>query len=293
MAGRRLAALVGAVLLVVAAVGVRRWIDSGGEVSFGGTPSAVYCDPLAADACRAAFEGREVIIEQPGLTLDRLLEDREQTSLLWVTSSLWFDILDAERDRLGRSSMIETRSSPLAHTELVLVAESSSEAACGGEVNWSCLADFRNGLELGFDSRQSTIGLFSQGALVGAFVGSPTFATNDLGSSYGQWRSSLAGQVDQLSTSRTAVNQMLTVRGRFDVVSAAQFQWDALSRDGYLAAWPSDGGPPIVMAMANVGSAGGSADDLASELIDQGWVAGAGDDRAGPNPGVYEALRNE
>lgn len=293
MAGRRLAAFVGAVLLVVAAVAVRRWIDSGGEVSLGGAPSPVHCDPLVADACRAAFEDRQVIIEQPGLTLDRLLDDRENSSLLWVTSSLWFDILDAERTRLGRTSLIESTSAALAHTEVFLVAEASAEDDCGGVVTWACLADGQGGLEIGLDSRQSTVGLFSQGALVGAFVGSPSYATNDLGPSYGQWRSSLAGSVEELSTSRTALDQMLTVRGQFDVVSASQVQWEGLSREGFIALAPSDAGPQIVMAMAAIGTAGGSADDLATELVGEGWASGPGVDRPGPSPGVYEALRRE
>lgn len=293
MAGRRLAALVGAVLLIVAAVGIRRWIDTGGEVSLGGTPSPVHCDPLAAAACRAAFEDRQVVIEQPGVTLDRLLEERQDSSLLWVTSSLWFDILDAERTRLGRTSLIDTTSSPLVHTELFLVAEPSAEADCGGVLSWACLAENQSGLEIGLDSRQSTVGLFSQAALVGAFVGSATYATNDLGSSYGQWRSGLAGSVEELSTSRTALDQMLTVRGLFDVVSAAQVQWEGLSREGFVALAPPDAGPQIVIAMAAIGSAGGSGDDLADELVAEGWTSGSGEDRPGPNPGVYEALRSE
>ena len=40
------------------------------------------------DMQQAAFGDRQVIIEQPGVTLDRLLDDREDSSLLWVTSSL-------------------------------------------------------------------------------------------------------------------------------------------------------------------------------------------------------------
>lgn len=293
MAGKRLAALLGALLLVVAAVGVRRWIDSGGEVSLGGSPSSVYCDPLMAEACLAAFDGREIIVESPGVTLDRLVETRDDQSLLWVTADVWIEILRSERSRLGRSALVESVETDIAHAEVVVVGDDDLTDACGQTVLWSCLADPSSELDIGFDSRATTVGLASQGHLVAGFMGSPTFATNDLGSSYGQWRARIGPDLTELSPSRSALDEMLTVRGRFDVVSAAEPEWDRLARDGFVVGVPPDSGPAMTAAVASLGGAGGSTDGLRGGLIELGWQAGPAPDRVGAAAGVLESIRNE
>lgn len=291
MAGKRLGALVVAVLLVLAAWAGRQWIDSGGEVAFGGEPSPVYCDALLADECRSSFGDRQVVIELPGRTLDRLLASRENESLVWVTADVWIEILQSERSRLGLGPLVTSVSADLAHTEVLLVGDNSLATACG-EPTWSCLSDLDSGLEIGLDARDSTVGLVSQGQLVAGFLGRPTFASNDLDSTYAQWRARLGNDLTELPSSRSALNDFLTVRGKFNVVSTTAEQWESLSRDGLEAGVPSDTGRPIVVAVAYVGDAGASTTDLERSLVDGGWGSGAGTDRPTPGAGVLESLRN-
>jgi hypothetical protein len=291
MAGKRLGAFVMAAVLVLAAVGIRRWIDSGGEVTLGGTPSPVYCDPLVGEACKAAFPDREVRIEAPGATLDRLLDSRDGESLLWVTADVWVEILQTERARLSRGAVVSSVSDPVASTPLVLVGGATLTDQCPIP-SWECLADGPDGLDVGLDSRDSTVGLLSQGQLVTGFLGTPTFASNDLQSlEYRQWRTQSG--ISEGSATTRALDRMLTAVGTFDVAPAALADWQQLGRTDMSSHTPPDAGSDIVIVVAAIGAAGGSSGDLEAELVERDWLPGGGSSAAGPSAGVLEALRVE
>ncbi|MFT7599529.1 MAG: hypothetical protein ACI8TP_002462 [Acidimicrobiales bacterium] len=292
MAAKRLAAIVAAVLLVVAAIGARRWLDTGGEVSLGGTPSAVYCDPLVADACRQAFAGRQIIVEAPGVTLDRLIDARDASPLLWVTDQHWIDVLETERDRLGRSAVLGSVERDLAHSDVVLVSSGGLDSACGANITWACVAMSLDGTDIGFDNRNTTVGLLARGSVTAGFIGTPSFATNDIDAGVRSWQAGFDRDLTELASTRRALDEMLTVRGRFQLVTAAAVDWARLSRSGFEAVTPSDSGPAITIALAVVGDAGGRSDDLGAALVDSGWQAGPGPERIGPSPGVLESLRS-
>jgi hypothetical protein len=183
-------------------------------------------------------------------------------------------------------------SEPLVSTELLLVGDNDVPQACDAP-SWRCLATSGSGLEIGLDHRDTTVGLHAQGQLVAGFFGSQAFAANDLDSSYRRWRASIDDDVTELSVGRSALNELLTVRGKFDVVAASQVEWQRFERSDVEAVSPVDAGPAIVIVVAALGNAGGSTGDLVDELVADGWLAGAPPDRPGPTSGVLEAIRVE
>jgi hypothetical protein len=152
---RRLAALVGAIAMVGAAVVVRNAIDDGdnggsnngdggGPVLLCATELAAACDELAREA------DVEIFLDPAGSTVSTLStradngsDDLEYDG--WLTFQRDAQIVRDARKRAALDPLIDAPSDPIARSPLVLAiwrdrAQVLAEG-CGGEVTWRCLGD--------------------------------------------------------------------------------------------------------------------------------------------------------
>lgn len=134
---KRALALVGAILLVAVAVVVRGSMDSddsngddpGGG---GGSDLVVACVPELADACEAL--DADVTIEDPTATIANL-----DAYDAWVTLDPWQEMAGIIRPGAGRMEL----ATPVAQSDLVLVARSDITGACAEPIDWSCAVEVR------------------------------------------------------------------------------------------------------------------------------------------------------
>jgi hypothetical protein len=149
--GRRLAAVVLAVGLVVAALLVRRAIDDEDDAAAPGTDSpaagtlVLTCITELAAACRTVADERddvEVRVEDAGATSAELAGEPDPAST-WVTFAPWAEMVERDRALAGSSPAFAT-SEAVASSPLVLVGRDERMAplvASCGDVTWVCLAD--------------------------------------------------------------------------------------------------------------------------------------------------------
>lgn len=286
--GRRVAALVGAVVMVLAAVGLRRALD-GEEVLPIGDAAVVVCEPILETSCNQAFGADRVRTEAPGVVADRLVAG-EVEPMIWVTSPLWFEIVSADAERRGREDPVGGGGDALVHGELVLLATESTAESCGGAVDWSCLADPDLGLDLGLDPMTTTVGLESYGRLVAAHLGRADFATNDFDGDFSSWRRRLDAAIDRATLASPAYSVFLAQRGRYDAATASSAELARLSRelDGVVQT-----GDRIEVGVAAIGGADlGRTSALQDALEADGWEAGGAPDAERPSAGALQALRS-
>lgn len=301
MAAKRFAALVGAVLLIVGAVLLRGFLDDGGSVAAGRAGAPVVCDPLVIEACEAAFPDVEVTEEDPGVTLDRLLDERDPEPFVWVTAQVWFDIL----------AEVSSRTNPLS-SDPIAVASSGRvvafatdrpicpEATAVTNEWWSCLAsDEAVDLDLGFDGPDSTHGLLMLGDLTASYfsdLGRPPgdIVSNDFDSDFKRWRAAMDRRL-KLSKSEPALDVMLTRRGQFDMATTVDARWTGEGRqEVYTAVTPADGEQLVIISAGEIGDSRVEADDLVDRLVEAGWERAAPDSTRpidAVSPGVLQALR--
>ncbi len=301
MAAKRLAALVGAVLLIVGAVVLRGFLDDGGSVAVGREGAPVVCDPLVIEACKLAFPDVEVTEEQPGVTLDRLLDERNPEPFVWVTAQVWFDILG---EVSPRPTPIMSASVAVASSDRVIAFPTERpicpEPAVAEKVLWSCLssADAAT-LDLGFDGPDSTLGLLMWGDLTAAYFKgvdrqAADIATNDFDADFKRWRAGIDDRLKRAS-SIAAVDVLVTRQGELDVATTVGAEWSGDGRQaGYTAVTPVDGEQGVVIGAGAIGDARIETDDLAARLVEQGWEPAAPDSTRPADavpPGVLQALR--
>jgi hypothetical protein len=295
--GKRLVALLAALLLIAGAVVARNVLDSGGDVTIGRSRSPVVCDPLVITACRQAFEGRTVSAESPGDTLDRLLAERDPEPFLWVTADVWLEILEVESARISRANPAGATQGPLVVASLMLAATRAREDC--DALTWACLADQADtdpGLRIGIDRPDTTIGLLTRGELVAGFLGRSDFATNDLDSStFRSWSSRLGDRMVKPGR-EDAFRRMATQQGGMDVAPVSEVDWSKADRPRYEAQSPADSTRLVSVVAVPVGGAGGGAAGLSEALEASGWRPTSGDAAAGQSapvsPGVLQQLRS-
>ena len=302
MTAKRVAALVGALLLIVGAVLLRGFLDDGGSVAVGREASPVVCDPLVIEACEQAFPDVEVTEEDPGVTLDRLLDlERNPEPFVWVTAQVWFDML---AELSPRSNSMTSESIAVASSGRVVAFAADSpictEAADVTTTLWSCLSsDQAADLDLGFDGTDSTLGLLMLGDLTAAYFDTigrlpGDIASNDFDPDFKRWRAAIDDRLKS-SGSAPALNVMLTRRGQFDAATTVGPRWTGEGQqEGYTAVTPADGEQLVIVSAGAIGDARVETDDLADRLVEAGWdraAAGVGRAATAVRPGVLQALR--
>ncbi|MDE0804599.1 MAG: hypothetical protein OSA99_14925 [Acidimicrobiales bacterium] len=299
---KRLGALVGALVMVVAGLAVRGTFggeDGDGAPRGAGTTDGVVC-AAGLSACGAISEART---EMAGVTADALLEPDGRLDGAWIVPAAWADLVIAERARLGLDPAFEVDGDPLASSPVMVVVWSDRAAQlaarCDAPVDWTCLAD-QDGTPLAGGDRvhtgspdvDSATGLPVAAAQAAGLLGTSSFAANDFTGSFNSRASRLAaGQRDDpVTTMRTQGP------GRLTAASGVAADTTALTSNFGEIARIDELTPTIRVDVVALVPSGSSLDDetrrlLERILVDTGWDGpGTGDDGL-PSGGVLAAIR--
>lgn len=301
---KRVGALFGAVVMIVAALAVRGTFggengDGGGGGDSGG---GVVCPTELADACVVVPDSRS---ERAGTTADALLASDGDAleDEAWIVPAAWARLVIAERERLGLAPLYEIDGEALASSPVTLVVwDGRAEqlaSACGRPVDWTCLAE-RDGSALadgdhvrtGTPSVESATGLGIAAAQAANLLGRSDYATNDFTGSF----ASLAGRLasgqrdDPVGTMRLQGPGRLTASGTVaaDTTNLAT-NFGTLVTAGDIA--PSARIDIVVMVRS-----GGSLDPgirraLAESFTEAGWDPPIDEPDGLPSGGVLAAVR--
>ncbi len=301
---KRVGALLGAVVMVVAAVAVRGTFDDGdsdGPTKSGG---GLLCPTDLRDVCELAQTSPR--IELAGTTADDLVENEDGSALdggIWIVPAAWARLVIDERARLQLARDYEIVGQPLASAPVVLAVwgERAEQlaATCGRPVDWQCLSE-QDGTALAGGDRvrtgappiESATGLSVAAAQAANLLGATDYATNDFDGSFNSLASRLASgqQADPVTTMRTQGPGRLTATG---VVAADTI--DLTTNFGTISP-VADVQPTVRVDIVAVVPTGGSLDggvreDLQRALADAGWSLPASGPDGLPGGSVLAALR--
>ncbi len=299
---KRVGALLGAVVMVVAALAVRGTFGGDGDDGNSGR-NASTDDIVCATGLDAGCGAVGARTEDAGVTADRLLSPDGDLEGAWIVPTAWAELVIAERARLGLDAAFEIDGEPLASSPVVLAiwSDRAGQLAdlCGRTVDWACLADqegvtLTNGdrVRVGAPPVDTAAGLTVAAAQAAGLLETTSFAANDFTGAFNSRASRLAtGQRDDpVTTMRTQGPGRLTAAGtiRADTTNLTT-NFGEITRVDDLA-------PAVRVDVVALVPAGSSLDDEARRTIqrvlaDVGWDApGTGDDGL-PAGGVLAALR--
>lgn len=303
---KRALALVGAVLMVVIALVVRRQIDE----ETAGRGLTIACIPELEVFC-SELAGAEVVVQDPAATMAEL---REVDPAIdgWVTFEPWPAIVEASVRRAVTSPPVRIAATPLVITMATDRADALAPSCAGGVVGWRCLVDAVDqpweavggqagwgAVKVAVPERTSAIGTLVTGAAVSGYVGRADYATNDLDldEAFTGWFAKLRGSARPGDSFREFVQRFPAA---FSAASATGVQaaTGLGARAGQITVVAPD--PPVQMiaVLAPVGDQAADAADLARSdrlrdaFTEAGWhSAPAPDEPSGlPDPGVLLAL---
>jgi hypothetical protein len=195
----RLLAVLGAVLMIVAAVVVRGRLDSSQDGgSSGGSGSggngAVVCDAALGDACPDGT-GKE----PAGTTVSSLVTADTGPST-WLALGRWPEAVDLTRKLANRPPLF-ARTTAVGSTRLVLVVRKSQNLGCPQPVTWACIGDAaaQRAVVISAPPAGTSDGLIARAAFVGSKVGRPDWATNDLAGATNDWLQQVRASLDDAS----------------------------------------------------------------------------------------------
>lgn len=303
---RQLGAVVGAAVLIIAAIIVRDQID-GDATADGATDSPIHliCDPLFKAAC-SAVPGATVTVEAPSETVKRL-SGAALGADGWVTSDLWTSIATSRSPELGW--LTENRLSVLGAANPILVGLTTRidalASACGAALDWKCVGDhagrsftdIKAGLagkvELGYPPTTTTIGLATVAAIVSSYLRRTDFASNDLDDpGFQDWFANVKdATVGRGTPAQTPLQSFLQIPANYAVVGDLSTSNTDLRAVASSASIKATDSTPNVRVRAVVASPNGRAmpvEQLTEELRST-WNA---DVNVGslPNGGVLDAL---
>ena len=299
---KRVGALLGAVVMVVAALAVRGTFDgddAGTGRGGGGSTDEIVCATGLAAACSAAG-GTST---DAGVTADALLTPDGELEGAWIVPAAWAQLVVAERERLGLGAAFEIDGDPIASSpvDLVIWADRAEQLAslCARPVDWACLAD-QDGVSLvggdrvriGAPSVDTATGLTVAASQAAGLLGTSQFAANDFTGAFNSRASRLAaGQRDDpVTTMRTQGPGRLTAAGaiRADTADLTTNFGEILRVDDLTPAVRVD-----IVALVPAGSSldGHTRRLMQRVLVDVGWDAPATGDDGLPAGGVLAALR--
>lgn len=300
---KRVGALLGAVVMVLAALAVRGTFGSDGDGGGSGDATArrLVCVAELRTVCAGAGPAT---FDEAGATADALLSDDGEglDDAVWIVPAAWAQLVMDERSRLGLEAAYEIDGEPLASSPVSLIVWSDRAeqltTTCGGPVDWTCLAEqdgvaLTNGdrVQSGAPPVDSATGLAVAAAQAADLLGTSSFAANDFTGEFNSQASRLAaGQRDDpVRTMRTQGPGRLTAAG---VVSA-----DAANLTTTFGEITTlDTGAAVRVDIVAMVPTGNRLDDDAREavqgaLLEAGWDPPAGGDDGLPAGGVLAALR--
>jgi hypothetical protein len=191
---RRVAAVLAAAAMVVAAFALRESRQDDGDAAPADVPTLVVCADDLADACAAA--GLDHRAERAGDTADRLVATEVTDALdgqAWLVTSAWAALVLDERARLGRDPRFEVSGEPLATSDVALVTWADRRAQlasrCGlgdDDVGWRCVAEQSGEALAGGDRVRAALpdvatatGLVVAASQAAGLLGRTDFASND------------------------------------------------------------------------------------------------------------------
>lgn len=234
-AGKRVAALAGAVLLVGGAVVARGALEEDEGGGGGGSDLVVGCPPELVDACMAAT-GRVDTLETRA-TAEELITTDDMAGVetdAWLVPRPWAEAVNALRTS-GRLSPLPAEPGELptvARTPIVAVLWEDSaveleSARCGGDITWTCLGEAASRTTpIGVADPGSANGLVALGAVTAGHLNDTTFPVNDIPQATG-WLRNLTEAADAADRPE-AVSEMLT-RGAGHLTGLATTEVAALA----------------------------------------------------------------
>jgi len=301
---QRVLAVLGAMVMIVTAVVVRRAIDDdGGEVGPNADDKVVImCADDLETYCAAFGDDVEVRVSTAAATAAEirtgsLADDVDG----WVTSSAWLELLGPDADALGPAEPLAT--SPIAVAALADRAAALDDL-CGRQPLWGCLSaaagaswaelgqDVPGSLAVGVPSADSALGLPVLASVAAGSLGGVAFASNDFDA---EFRDQLASLVAASGgTDRDPAGTMVTQGGRYSAAGAPQARIADLRDDAGVLL---DATPEVLATIVVVPVRGG--DDLPNPgavrdaLVAERWAAASGSDVATTlKDGVMSALHD-
>lgn len=300
---KRVGALVGAVVMVVAALAVRGTFGDDAEGNGAETSGRLVCPAEFRTICQRAGGAT---VESAGDTADALVGDEAPSTFddaVWIVPEAWARLVIAERARLGLGADYEVVGPPLASSPTVLAVwddrADQLTTICGRPVDWTCLAE-EDGTTLADGDRvrtgaspvDSAIGLSVAAAQAADLLDTTDYAFNDFTGSFNSLASRLAsGQRDDpVGTMRTQGPGRLTAVGTVGADAT-----DLATNFGTIRP-VADIEPPVRVDVVALTRAGGSLDDgtrrvLEDALLEDGWSAPADGPTGLPGGSVLAALR--
>lgn len=297
---RRVLAVIGAVLIVGAAMVGRSMLDDddagGSSGNRGDEALVVVCDPDLRGACEGLGDGAEVRIEDSAVTAAALAAGDLDDVDAWVTSSAWMEVV---RSRAPASI---GPAEALAAAPVVLGSDPERADAivelCGDEPVWRCVTDAAERawadlggqptwgpLRTGLPDADTAFGLAVLSSVAVGWFGDADFAAND----FTELRGGLAKLVDaSQGGDRNLLTTLVRRRGTY---SAGGFPEPAVAGRTDVATLPAE--PVVDAAAVMVGLPGGDDADpqrLRNVLVDAGWRPLTGEPSATLKPGVMAAL---
>jgi hypothetical protein len=202
----------------------------------------LVCATELAAACQALDASKaprvETSVEPAGQTAERLSKPGVVDLDGWLVTPPWPDAVDQARELAGMSKLFAASGAPLARSPLVLVVQSTREAAlrafCGGTIGWKCVGvaapqrwDAIGGQTLWGvvkpwhpDPRAEAVGLLIVGQATAAYFGRSDVSNVDLDDgAYIDWLSGLELAVRNTDGS---IATMLTASAEVDIVGTTE-----------------------------------------------------------------------
>lgn len=300
---KRVGALLGAVVMIVAAFAVRGSLggndDDGGGGDAGG---GVVCPTEFAEICAAVDDARR---ERAGTTADALLASDGQIleDEAWIIPAAWARLVIAERERLGLAPLYEIEGDALASSPVTMVVwdDRAGQLAdqCGTATDWTCLAE-RDGSSLvagdrvrtGVPRVDSATGLPIAAAQAANLLGRSDYATNDFSGSF----ASLAGRLAAGQRDDPVGTMRLQGPGRLTAAGAVSAEAGNLTTNFGTLVTVEDLAPAVRVDVVVLVRSGGSLDpgtrrSLEDAFAEAGWDPPTDGPDGLPSGGVLAAVR--
>ena len=314
MTAKRVAAIVIAVVLIVAAVLIRNGLDDNSSSATDGTdkPSGgkitVICSTEFEAICKTLPSKYTVTIESAGETLDKLAKDGDSPPDAWITLDPFPSMVDVVRNGSGLTPL--SQSVTVAATDAPLLALPPDRlkqfnVGCAGERAWLCIgkvtgqswgqlqAGASGSVNVGItDPATEAGGLLTFGNAVAGFFGGTTFSSNAFTDdpAFVPWIRTMS-KAKIASPDRSPLATLLTQVSSVNVAATTSSQATTSPQQDKFKTVDVQPAFNNVAVVATFGSnAGGLVDTVRSSLIAAGW-AQATDATPQLPAGTFIALR--